>query len=89
MNLATGFRIELPQPSFKRSHQPILTVVGTHLVVHGGEYVGEGFATEEALKLDDFVNTGWQARTVGDVSRVDSPAVLVSAKFFPDCVCEQ
>ena len=64
-----------------------MTVLGTHLLVHGGAYAGEGFITEETLKLDDFGNNGWEARTVGDVSRVNSPAVLVSAEFFPDCTC--
>ena len=37
------------------------------VVDHNG-YVTEGFATEETLKMDDFGNNGWEARTVGDVS---------------------
>ena len=89
LNLKTGYQMALPQPSFMRRYRPILTVLGNHLVVHGGAYVTEGFATEETLKMDDFGNNGWEARTVGYVSRVNSPKVVVSSKFFPDCTCEQ
>ena len=56
-------------------------------MVHGGNYNQEGFVTEEALSLED-LEGGWQTRTVEDVSRVYSPAVVVSSKFFPDCACD-
>eukprot|EP00092_Neocalanus_flemingeri_P014338 GFUD01015465.1.p1 GENE.GFUD01015465.1~~GFUD01015465.1.p1 ORF type:complete len:342 (+),score=79.92 GFUD01015465.1:129-1154(+) len=88
VNLENGDKTELPRTSFERSHRPVLTVVGSHLVVHGGNYNNKGFATEEALSLDD-LEGGWQVRTVEDVSRVDSPAVVIDTKFFQDCTCGQ
>ena len=85
VNLKTGYQMALPQPSFMQPYRPILTVLGSHLVGHG--HVTEGFATEDTLKMDDFGNNGWEARTVGDVS--NSPKVVVSSTFFPDCTCDQ
>jgi len=84
----TGNILELPQPRYKRPHRPILTTVGSHIVVHGGDYNNGEFVTEEALDWNN-MEAGWQERTVRDVSRVDSPGVLVSAHLFPHCSCQR
>jgi len=89
LNLATGYTILLPQPAYRRPYRPILNVIGAHLVAHGGGFAGENFLTEETLKLDDFGSSGWEGRTVGDRSRINSPAVVVTTEFFPDCSCDQ
>jgi len=88
VELSTGDTLDLPRPSSKRSHRPFLNIVGNHLVVHGGDYNGEGFVTEEALNLSN-LEGGWHARTVEDVSRVDSPMVVIKTELFSECTCTE
>jgi len=87
LNLKTGAVVDLPPLSGRRPYRPIVTFISSHLIVHGGAFNGDDFQTEEALDLNNYENGDWEPRMLTDVSRINSPAVIISSKFASECRC--